>query len=99
MSLYLVTMEHPDDGDLNRLEPAHAAYLKGLVAEGKVRAGGALVGAHPRASFLIFSVKDRAEVARLVMDDPFFSQDMVLHLSIREWVPQCGSFGDMTGAA
>ncbi len=94
MRYFLVTMEHPDERKWKQLQPAHTAYLASLVAAEKVCTGGVLVGGAPRASLLIFRVSDPAEVTELVMADPLFRENMILHLSIREWLPLCGMVPD-----
>jgi uncharacterized protein len=92
MRFFIVTMSHPDGDGWNRHLAAHVAYLKGLVATGRLRASGRLIGTPLRSGFLIFIVPDRATVEALVAADPFAVEGLIETLTIIEWDPLFGAF-------
>ena len=63
---FVVTMSHPDGDGLGQHVRAHVDYLKGLVAQGKLRASGPASGLPLRSGLLIFTVADRAELDLLI---------------------------------
>lgn len=94
MAFYTVRMAHPDGPEWNRYVLEHVRYLLTLVEAGKLKASGPLKGTPLRAGFLIFVADSRAEVEKMVADDPFAREDLITELSIEEWDPLFGAFAD-----
>lgn len=94
MAFYTVRMEHPDGPGWNRCVLEHVRYLLTLVKAGKLKASGPLKGTPLRAGFLIFVADSRAEVEKMVADDPFTRDGLITSLSIEEWDPLFGAFGE-----
>ena len=92
MSFFVVTMSHPDGEGWNRHVKAHVDYLKGLIEQGKLRASGRATGLPLRSGILIFTVPDRAELDRLIDEDPFSKHGLISKLTVVEWDPTFGAF-------
>ena len=89
---FVVTMSHPDGDGWGHHVKAHVDYLKGLVAQGKLRASGPASGLPLRSGLLIFTVADRAELDLLIAADPFAKEDLIAKITIVEWDPLFGAF-------
>lgn len=89
---FVVTMSHPDGNGWGRHVMPHVDYLKGLIAKGKLRASGPVVGSGLRSGLLIFDVADRAELDTLIATDPFALEGLIVDLSVTEWNPMFGAF-------
>ncbi|QIB35320.1 YciI family protein [Ancylobacter pratisalsi] len=92
MPRFITIMAHPDGDGWNRHLASHVAYLKDLVAAGRLRASGPLIGTPHRSGFLIFTVPDRAKVEALVAADPFAASGLIENVTITEWDPLFGAF-------
>ncbi|MFG1425970.1 YciI family protein [Roseixanthobacter glucoisosaccharinicivorans] len=92
MPFFIAIMAHPDGDGWNCHLAAHVAYLKDLVAAGRLRASGPLIGTPHRSGFLIFTVPDRAKVEALVAADPFAVAGLIENVTITEWDPLFGAF-------
>jgi len=92
MAFFLVTMTHPDGEGWGRHVMPHVDYLKGLIDAGKIKASGPVTGLGKRAGFIVMTVEDRAEVERLVAEDPFAIEGLIDELTILEWDPMFGAF-------
>ena len=89
---FVVTMTHPDGAGWGEHVLAHVDYLRGLVANGKLRASGRAIGLPLRAGLLIFTVTDRAELDALIAADPFAIAGLIEDLTVIEWDPLFGAF-------
>ena len=85
-------MSHPDGEGWNRHVEAHVDYLKGLIEQGKLRASGRAMGLPLRSGILIFKVPSRAELDRLIDEDPFSKHALISELTVVEWDPPFGTF-------
>jgi len=94
MAFYLVTMTHPDGEGWGRYVLPHVDYLRGLIAQGKIRASGPVTGLGKRAGFIIMTVENRAEVDELIAADPFSIEGLIDELSVIEWDPMFGAFSE-----
>ncbi len=92
MKFFVVTMTHPDGPGWGTHVMPHVEYLNGLIAQGKLRASGPVVGSALRAGLLIFKVQDRAELDALIAADPFAIEGLIEELTVTEWNPMFGAF-------
>lgn len=92
MKFFVVTMSHPDGPEWGQHVLPHVEYLKGLIAAGKLRASGPVVGSSLRAGLLLFTVEDRAELDALIAGDPFAIEGLIAELTVTEWNPLFGAF-------
>ena len=96
MKFFVVTMSHPDGPGWGAHVMPHVEYLKGLIAAGKLRASGPVVGSALRAGLLLFTVETRAELDALIAADPFAREGLIEELTVTEWNPL---FGMLAGEA
>lgn len=92
MPFYVVTMSHPDGPGWGEHVMPHVEYLNGLIAAGKLRASGPVVGGALRAGLLIFNVTDRDELDAMIAADPFAIEGLIEELTVTEWNPLFGAF-------
>lgn len=85
-------MSHPDGPGWGEQVLPHVEYLGGLIAAGKLRASGPVMGQAKRAGLLVFSVDDRAELDALIAGDPFTIHGLIDELTVTEWNPLFGAF-------
>ena len=95
---FVVTMTHPDGPGWGEHVMPHVDYLNGLIAAGKLRASGPVIGGNLRAGLLLFTVTDRAELDALIAADPFALQGLISELTVTEWNPLFGAFADEAAA-
>ena len=95
---FVVTMTHPDGPGWGEHVMPHVDYLNGLIAGGKLRASGPVIGGEMRAGLLLFTVTDRAELDALIAADPFALQGLISELTVTEWNPLFGAFADEAAA-
>jgi uncharacterized protein YciI len=92
MAWYTVETTYVDDrAKLEDSRPRHRAYLRALVEEGKVGAAGPW--ADDSAGFAIYQVADRAELDRLLADDPYTVDGVAKARTVNEWKLVLGSVG------
>jgi uncharacterized protein YciI len=71
-------------------QDAHRAYLRGLLAKGKLVASGPFV---PRTGgALLLRVADDAELKSILAGDPFSQQGLIEH-TVYNWAPNIGNDG------
>lgn len=85
-------MTHPDGNGWNLHAKRHVEYLVELVDKKILRASGPLKGLPLRAGFLIIIAENRAEVEKIIAEDPFAKEDLIVELTIHEWDPLFGAF-------
>lgn len=94
MAFFLVTMTHPDGEGWGRHVLPHVAFLKDMIAAGKVRASGPVKGLGKRAGFIIVTADSREEVEQMIAEDPFAVEGLIDELTILDWDPMFGAFAD-----
>jgi hypothetical protein len=84
MAWFTVETVYTTDRDkLAAARPHHREYLRRLAGEGKVTAAGPW--ADDSAGFAIYRVDDRAELDRLLDEDPYTTQGVAADRAIHEW--------------
>jgi uncharacterized protein len=88
------TVETTYTADRERLaaaRPRHREYLGRLVEQGSVAAAGPW--ADDSAGFAVYRVEDRAELDRLLEEDPYTTEGVAAARTIHEWNVLLGSVG------
>ena len=98
MKFFVVTMSHPDGPGWGEHVLPHVEYLNGLIAAGKLRASGPVVGSTLRAGLLLFTAETRAELDALISADPFAREGLIEELIVTEWNPLFGAFAGEAAA-
>ena len=98
MKFFVVTMSHPDGPGWGGHVMPHVEYLNGLIAAGKLRASGPVVGGALRAGLLLFTAETRAELDALIAADPFALEGLIEELIVTEWNPLFGMFAGEASA-
>lgn len=84
MAWFTVETTYTSDRDrLAAARPRHREYLQRLAAEGKVTGAGPW--ADDSAGFAIYRVEDRAELDRLLAEDPYTKENVADDRAIHEW--------------
>ena len=96
MAIFTVMMAHPDGEGWNKHLKPHVDYLLKILQQGKLKASGPLKGTALRSGFLVISATDRAEVEKIIADDPFAIAGLIVELVITEWDPVFGAFHDIS---
>lgn len=91
MQYYVVTFTHTKLVGWAEHLHAHVKYLKKLLAEDKLQISGPGVGTPVRSAQLVFKVTDRAELDRLVANDPYSIHGLVASKTENLWDVQWGS--------
>ncbi|HEX2133350.1 MAG TPA: muconolactone Delta-isomerase family protein [Actinophytocola sp.] len=92
MACFTVETTYTDDRDaLAAARPRHREYLARLVEQGTVAAAGPW--ADDSAGFAIYRVADRAELDRLLDEDPYTTEGVAAARRIHEWKVVLGSVG------
>jgi uncharacterized protein YciI len=94
MAWFTVDTTYVEDRDkLLEARPKHRDYLAGLAGDGIVVAAGPW--AHDRGGFAIYQVEDRAQLDRLLADDPYTTEGVAASRKVDElkivlgaWLPQ-----------
>lgn len=96
MAFYIVTMSHPDGPEWNHYVAEHVEYLLDLIEQGRLKASGPIKGTPLRSGFLILVADSRREVEAMVKGDPFSREKLIVTLSVEEWDPLFGVFGEQS---
>jgi len=92
MAWFAVETTYTHDVDaLAASRPRHREYLRALVADGRVAAAGPWTD--DSAGFAIYRVTDRAELDRLLDEDPYTTEGVAAARTIHEWKLVLGSVG------
>ena len=92
MAWFTVETTYVDDAaKLADSRPRHRAYLADLVDKRKVGAAGPW--ADDSAGFAIYQVADRAELDKLLADDPYTIDGVAANRVVNEWKLVLGSVG------
>ncbi|GGF33770.1 YciI family protein [Subtercola lobariae] len=92
MSLYVALFTHPDEAGWAEHLDEHVQYLLQLIAQGKLRASGPLVGTPQKRAVLIISAENREEAEGIIAADPYDIHGMITDLVLEEWDPIFGAF-------
>jgi uncharacterized protein len=77
---------YADDRDLvERVRPAHRAYVEALRVAGRFVIGGPF--ADDTGALLIYAADSRADVDRMIAEDPYQVEGVYLHTEVAEWHP------------
>jgi uncharacterized protein YciI len=91
MAWYTVDTTYVEDRDkLLAVRPKHRDYLRGLAADGIVVAGGPW--GDDSGGFAVYQVEDRAQLDRLLADDPYTIEGVSAGRDIREWKITLGAW-------
>ncbi len=91
MAWFTVETTYTDDRDrLAAVRPRHREYLGRLVERGTVTAAGPW--ADDSAGFAIYRVADRAELDRLLDEDPYTTGGVAVGRVVHEWKLLLGSW-------
>lgn len=84
MAWFTVETIYAEDRDkLAAVRPHHREYLQGLAGEGKVTGAGPW--SDDSAGFAVYRVADRAELDRLLDEDPYTTGGVAEERAIHEW--------------
>jgi len=94
MKYYVVRYLHTDMIGWKKHVNAHIDYLEQLIKQKKLIVSGPIKDCKDgeKEALLIFYVKDRNELQRLIEKDPYWYEGLVADYSIIEWDPMFGSF-------
>ncbi|MCX4988860.1 MULTISPECIES: YciI family protein [unclassified Streptomyces] len=91
MTKFVVEFEYNvDRAGRQGLHPAHAENLYRLADSGVLLLGGPLVGEN--AGILLYEAENRAELQRILDEEPYVTGGVVASIRIREWSPGKGSW-------
>jgi uncharacterized protein YciI len=93
MTWFAVETRYIADRDrLLATRPRHREYLVGLAEQGAVLAGGPFTD--DKSGFAVYRVADRAELDRLLADDPYTTEGIAAGREVREWRITLGPWAD-----
>lgn len=89
MPCFVVDTRYDSDRDLlQRVRPPHRDYLKRLAEQGTLLAAGPW--ADDTGGMVVLRVADRAELYRVLAEDPYTTEGVATERVIREWNPTIG---------
>jgi uncharacterized protein YciI len=83
--MWIVRLEFTDAPERLAARPAHRQRLVALHEDGRVRMAGPL--ADDSGAVIVYDVADRAELDRLLAEDPYFATPGVEVSRVDEWQP------------
>ncbi|RSM68882.1 hypothetical protein DMH04_46715 [Kibdelosporangium aridum] len=91
MAWYTADVTYTTDRDkLAAVRPAHRDYLRGLVDQGIVVAAGPW--ADDLGGFVVYQVEDRAQLDKVLAEDPYSTEGVAAKRDVREWDIRMGSW-------
>jgi uncharacterized protein len=91
MAWYTVDTTYISDRDkLLAVRPDHRDYLRPLVDQGIVVVAGPW--ADDSGGFIVYQVDDRAQLDRLLADDPYTTEGVAAGREIKEWKITLGAW-------
>jgi uncharacterized protein YciI len=91
MAWYTVDTTYISDRDkLLAVRPDHRDYLRPLVDQGVVVVAGPW--ADDSGGFIVYQVDDRAQLDRLLADDPYTTEGVAAGREIKEWKITLGAW-------
>ena len=98
MKYYVVTFTHTKLIGWTLFLHAHVRYLKKLIKEDKLQVSGPGVGTPVRSALLVFKVKKRDELDRLVAKDPYSVHGLVASSTVDLWNVKWGNMKKLHAA-
>ncbi|SDJ87347.1 hypothetical protein SAMN04487820_102468 [Actinopolyspora mzabensis] len=91
MATFVVHIRYGEDRELlERVRPDHREYAKALADRGVLLAGGPFVDGD--GAMLVYEVPDRAELDRVLAEDPYTKEGVLSETTVREWKAVTGSW-------
>jgi uncharacterized protein YciI len=91
MAWFTADTTYVDDRDkLLEVRPRHRDYLRGLVDQGVVVLAGPWTD--DKGGFVVYQVEDRAQLDRLLADDPYTTEGVAAGREVREWTISLGAW-------
>ncbi|SDP81986.1 hypothetical protein SAMN04487905_109242 [Actinopolyspora xinjiangensis] len=91
MPTFVVNIRYSDDRELlERVRSAHRDYSKDLADRGVLLSGGPF--ADGDGGMLVYETTDRAELDRILAEDPYAKEGVLAETTVREWKPLTGSW-------
>ncbi|MGJ7907784.1 YciI family protein [Actinopolyspora sp. H202] len=91
MATFVVHIRYGEDRELlERVRPEHRDYAKDLANRGVLLAGGPFVDGD--GAMLVYEVPDRAELDRILAEDPYAREGVLGETTVREWKAVTGSW-------
>lgn len=93
MKYYIVKFVHTDLAGWKKFVNAQIAYLEEMIAADKLIVSGPVKNDSQveKEAYLIFQVKDRAELQGLLENDSYWYEGLVADYSLDEWNPMFGA--------
>lgn len=84
MSIYAVSYTYSDDvATRDEVRPSHRDFLRGLNAEGVVRASGPVDGGI--GALVVLEAESTEDALRILDADPFQVRGVIAERSVRQW--------------
>ncbi len=84
MSIYAVSYTYSDDvATRDEVRPSHRDFLRGLNAEGVVRASGPVDGGI--GALVVLEAESTEDALRILDADPFQVRGIIAERSVRQW--------------
>lgn len=84
MSIYAVSYTYSDDvATRDEVRPSHRDFLRGLNAEGVVRASGPVDGGV--GALVVLEAESAEDALRILDTDPFQVRGVIAERSVRQW--------------
>lgn len=84
MSIYAVSYTYSDDvATRDEVRPSHRDFLRGLNAEGVVRASGPVDGGV--GALVVLEAESAEDALRILDADPFQVRGVIAERSVRQW--------------
>lgn len=84
MSIYAVSYTYSDDvATRDEVRPSHRDFLRGLNAEGVVRASGPVDGGI--GALVVLEAESAEDALRILDADPFQVRGVIAERSVRQW--------------
>lgn len=84
MPYFAAMLTYSDDVERRQeVRPKHREYLTGLVEDGKILLSGPFTD--DTGSIIVYDAADLPEVQRLLTNDPFAQNGIIVDASIKEW--------------
>ncbi|ANK61451.1 YciI family protein [Loigolactobacillus backii] len=90
---FVITYTHDDMVGWTKYLVPHISYLKRQIKHGNLIVSGPSEGEHKRQAVLIFAVKNRQELTKIIQLDPYYQHDLITTMTVTPWKPQFGDLG------
>jgi uncharacterized protein len=91
MPWYTADVTYTTDRDkLAEVRPAHRDYLRDLAEQGVVVAAGPW--ADDLGGFVVYQVEDKAQLDKVLAEDPYTTEDVAAKRDVREWDIRMGAW-------